>query len=191
MWQLRSARPFTTVDDLSLFISGSVPTRDRYCTCTLYLYRHDHCSVNLRAIWPRLRRTTYRWAPIHAILAHHREDRGQCGMMRVSHVIHYGEVHPARCGIWSRLSFPLLSIAFLARTPTLPCKLSPTPTHCRSFAVYVTMAAGSNGHRPSGSVSQAQNHKAQLVNAYNELGKELSSQKIRVLGNYTLGNVIG
>ncbi|RPD65461.1 Pkinase-domain-containing protein [Lentinus tigrinus ALCF2SS1-7] len=53
------------------------------------------------------------------------------------------------------------------------------------------MAAGSNGHRPSGSVSQAQNHKAQLASAYNELGKELSSQKIRVVGNYTLGKVIG
>lgn len=47
------------------------------------------------------------------------------------------------------------------------------------------------GHHPSGSVSQAQNHKAQLANAYNELGKELSSQKIRVVGNYTLGKVIG
>ena len=53
------------------------------------------------------------------------------------------------------------------------------------------MAAGSNGHRPSGSVSQAPNHKAQLASAYNELGKELSSQKIRVVGNYTLGKVIG
>ena len=48
-----------------------------------------------------------------------------------------------------------------------------------------------NGHRHSTSVSQAQNHKAQLANAYNELGKELSSQKIRVVGNYTLGKVIG
>lgn len=46
-----------------------------------------------------------------------------------------------------------------------------------------------SGHRQSGSVSQ--NHKAQLANAYNELGKELSSQKIRVVGNYTLGKVIG
>ncbi|KAI1798235.1 Pkinase-domain-containing protein [Ganoderma leucocontextum] len=59
------------------------------------------------------------------------------------------------------------------------------------------MAAGpaaSNGktsHRHAASVSQAQNHKAQLANAYNELGKELSSQKIRVVGNYTLGKVIG
>jgi serine/threonine protein kinase len=45
------------------------------------------------------------------------------------------------------------------------------------------------GHKASGSVSQ--NHKAQLANAYNELGKELSSTKIRVVGNYTLGKVIG
>ena len=53
------------------------------------------------------------------------------------------------------------------------------------------MAAGNNSHKHSTSVSQAQNHKAQLANAYNELGKELSSQKIRVVGNYTLGKVIG
>ncbi|KAF8443965.1 hypothetical protein L210DRAFT_3395481 [Boletus edulis BED1] len=46
-----------------------------------------------------------------------------------------------------------------------------------------------HGHKQSTSVSQ--NHKAQLVNAYNELGKELASQKIRVIGNFTLGKVIG
>ncbi|KAG5645667.1 hypothetical protein DXG03_005504 [Asterophora parasitica] len=46
-----------------------------------------------------------------------------------------------------------------------------------------------NGHKHTGSVTQ--NHKAQLANAYNELGKELSSTKIRVVGNYTLGKVIG
>ena len=46
-----------------------------------------------------------------------------------------------------------------------------------------------NGHNHSHSVSQ--NHKAQLANAYNELGKELSSPKIRVVGNYTLGKTIG
>jgi hypothetical protein len=39
--------------------------------------------------------------------------------------------------------------------------------------------------------STAQNQKAQLATAYNELGKELSSAKIRVVGNYTLGKVIG
>jgi hypothetical protein len=46
-----------------------------------------------------------------------------------------------------------------------------------------------HGHKHTNSVSQ--NHKAQLANAYNELGKELSSTKIRVVGNYTLGKVIG
>lgn len=46
-----------------------------------------------------------------------------------------------------------------------------------------------HAHKHSGSVSQ--NQKAQLANAYNELGKELSSSKIRVVGNYTLGKVIG
>ncbi|KAJ7100667.1 Pkinase-domain-containing protein [Mycena belliarum] len=45
------------------------------------------------------------------------------------------------------------------------------------------------GHKHSGSVTQ--NQKAILANAYNELGKELSSNKIRVVGNYTLGKVIG
>jgi hypothetical protein len=44
-------------------------------------------------------------------------------------------------------------------------------------------------HKRSGSTSQ--NSKAQLANAYNELGKELSSNKIRVVGNYTLGKAIG
>ena len=46
-----------------------------------------------------------------------------------------------------------------------------------------------HGHKHTGSVTQ--NHRAQLANAYNELGKELSSQKIRIIGNYTLGKVIG
>lgn len=45
------------------------------------------------------------------------------------------------------------------------------------------------GHKHSTSTSQ--NHRAQLANAYNELGKELSSSKLRVIGNYTLGKVIG
>ena len=45
------------------------------------------------------------------------------------------------------------------------------------------------GHQHSASLSV--NQKAQLATAYNELGKELSSQKIRVVGNYTLGRVIG
>jgi hypothetical protein len=49
--------------------------------------------------------------------------------------------------------------------------------------------SSARGHKHSGSVIQ--NPKAQLANAYNELGKELSSTKIRVIGNYTLGKVIG
>jgi hypothetical protein len=52
--------------------------------------------------------------------------------------------------------------------------------------IYVLM---SQGHKHTHSVTQ--NHKAQLANAYNELGKELTSSKIRVVGNYTLGKVIG
>ncbi|KAJ4474351.1 Pkinase-domain-containing protein [Lentinula aciculospora] len=46
-----------------------------------------------------------------------------------------------------------------------------------------------HGHKHTGSVTQ--NQKAHLANAYNELGKELSSHKMRVVGNYTLGRVIG
>jgi len=45
------------------------------------------------------------------------------------------------------------------------------------------------GHKHTPSLTQ--NRKAELANAYNELGKELSSSKIRVVGNYTLGRVIG
>ncbi|THH04961.1 hypothetical protein EW145_g5142 [Phellinidium pouzarii] len=51
------------------------------------------------------------------------------------------------------------------------------------------MSASVQGHKHSASSSQ--NHKAQLTNAYNELGKELSSTRVRVVGNYTLGKVIG
>ncbi|KAF8737333.1 hypothetical protein AX14_013019 [Amanita brunnescens Koide BX004] len=39
--------------------------------------------------------------------------------------------------------------------------------------------------------SSASNVKAQLANAYSELGKELASPRLRVVGNYTLGKVIG
>jgi hypothetical protein len=42
------------------------------------------------------------------------------------------------------------------------------------------------GHKQS-----SQNLKAQLANAYNELGKELAASTIRVIGNYTLGKAIG
>ncbi|KAG8743176.1 hypothetical protein FRC10_000321 [Ceratobasidium sp. 414] len=51
------------------------------------------------------------------------------------------------------------------------------------------MAAMHGAHRRSD--SQTINQRAQLVNAYQELGKELVSEKIRVIGNYTLGKVIG
>jgi hypothetical protein len=45
------------------------------------------------------------------------------------------------------------------------------------------------GHRPF--ISHTNNMKASLATAYAELGKELSSSKIRVVGNYTLGKIIG
>ncbi|KAE9402541.1 Pkinase-domain-containing protein [Gymnopus androsaceus JB14] len=48
-----------------------------------------------------------------------------------------------------------------------------------------------HGHKHKHSESVTQNQKAHLANAYNELGKELSSHKVRVVGNYTLGRVIG
>ena len=46
-----------------------------------------------------------------------------------------------------------------------------------------------SSHKHTASV--VQNQKAHLATAYNELGKELSSTKIKVVGNYTLGRVIG
>ncbi|KAF8184566.1 kinase-like domain-containing protein [Mycena galopus ATCC 62051] len=46
------------------------------------------------------------------------------------------------------------------------------------------------GHKHSASVG-VQSRKALLTNAYNELGRELWSSKICVVGNYTLGKVIG
>ncbi|KAG0704027.1 Pkinase-domain-containing protein [Suillus ampliporus] len=57
------------------------------------------------------------------------------------------------------------------------------------FTLNFNLYMSAHGHKHTGSVTQ--NHKAQLANAYNELGKELSSSKIRVVGNYTLGKVIG
>ncbi|KAG8877412.1 hypothetical protein FRB98_006694 [Tulasnella sp. 332] len=50
---------------------------------------------------------------------------------------------------------------------------------------------GRPGHVHSQSQSGTVNQRAQLANAYQELGKELSSEKIKVVGNYTLGKVIG
>jgi serine/threonine protein kinase len=49
------------------------------------------------------------------------------------------------------------------------------------------MSKTSHKHTPS----VVQNHKAHLATAYNELGKELASTKVKVVGNYTLGKVIG
>ncbi|KAF8756595.1 Pkinase protein [Rhizoctonia solani] len=51
------------------------------------------------------------------------------------------------------------------------------------------MAAMRGTHRRS--ESQNVNQRAQLATAYQELGKELVSERIRVIGNYTLGKVIG
>ncbi|KAG8901184.1 hypothetical protein FRB99_005493 [Tulasnella sp. 403] len=50
---------------------------------------------------------------------------------------------------------------------------------------------GRPGHGHSQSHSGAVNQRAQLANAYQELGKELASERIKVVGNYTLGKVIG
>ncbi|KAI0254525.1 hypothetical protein BJV78DRAFT_1345757 [Lactifluus subvellereus] len=49
------------------------------------------------------------------------------------------------------------------------------------------MSKPSHKHTPS----VVQNQKAHLATAYNELGKELSSTRIKVVGNYTLGKIIG
>jgi hypothetical protein len=48
------------------------------------------------------------------------------------------------------------------------------------------------GHtQNSFSASAANNQQAQLANAYQELGRELSSEKLKVVGGYTIGRVIG
>ena len=77
----------------------------------------------------------------------------------------------------------------LVRDPTLFVYNFGPPASVVPFLCTVNVTMAAPGHRQTGSVSQ--NHKAQLASAYNELGKELSSQKIRVVGNYTLGKVIG
>ena len=88
----------------------------------------------------------------------------------------------------TQLFYSLLSINSLtAVTTSQGLRLCPSFSYL-TFSVHAAMS-GSQGHKHTGSVTQ--NHKAQLANAYNELGKELSSTKIRVVGNYTLGKVIG
>ena len=39
--------------------------------------------------------------------------------------------------------------------------------------------------------SSSNNKHAQLVNAYQELGRELRTEKLNIVGGYTLGRVIG
>ena len=59
-----------------------------------------------------------------------------------------------------------------------------------SLTVYASLLMSmTQGHKHSASTSQ--NIKASLANAYQELGKELSSTKVKLIGNYTLGRVIG
>ena len=62
------------------------------------------------------------------------------------------------------------------------------PSASTKLSEHETMAVA-QGHRHTHSLSQ--NQKASLASAYAELGKELSSSKVRVVGNYTLGKVIG
>jgi hypothetical protein len=73
----------------------------------------------------------------------------------------------------------LLSTFCITFRSTYPC------LSFRLFLVFSTMPT----HKHTSSVTQ--NRKAELTTAYYELGKELSSSKIRVVGNYTLGRVIG
>ncbi|WVR06559.1 hypothetical protein IAU60_003590 [Kwoniella sp. DSM 27419] len=47
------------------------------------------------------------------------------------------------------------------------------------------------GHGQAFGASSANNKQAQLTNAYQELAKELESDKLKVIGGYTLGRVIG
>ncbi|WWD18712.1 hypothetical protein CI109_103166 [Kwoniella shandongensis] len=54
-------------------------------------------------------------------------------------------------------------------------------------------AAGRGGGQASGGYNNnwANNKQAQLTNAYQELAKELGTEKLKVVGGYTLGKVIG
>ncbi|WVQ96333.1 hypothetical protein IAU59_003437 [Kwoniella sp. CBS 9459] len=47
------------------------------------------------------------------------------------------------------------------------------------------------GHNQNYNASSANNRQAQLTNAYQELAKELGSDRLKVVGGYTLGRVIG
>lgn len=47
------------------------------------------------------------------------------------------------------------------------------------------------GRARAQSVTASGNSKAQLIAAYNELGKELGDRRMRVVGNYTIGRAIG
>jgi hypothetical protein len=80
-----------------------------------------------------------------------------------------------------------LSSYYLHKRLSAPNSLHGSLYLCLSFLSFVYFAMP--GHKHTHSVTQ--NRKAELANAYNELGKELSSSKIRVVGNYTLGRVIG
>jgi hypothetical protein len=62
----------------------------------------------------------------------------------------------------------------------------PQPRPPAFFFSFLSILAHAMAARPS-----VQNSKAHLTQSYNELGRELSSAKIRVVGNYTLGKVIG
>lgn len=53
----------------------------------------------------------------------------------------------------------------------------------------INLSAGASA-APSGTKATL-NQRAALVSAYNELGKELASTKLKAVGNYTLGRSIG
>ena len=47
---------------------------------------------------------------------------------------------------------------------------------------------GQNHHHAA---SSSNNKHAQLVNAYQELGRELGTEKLNIVGGYTIGRLIG
>lgn len=57
----------------------------------------------------------------------------------------------------------------------------------RSFSLLLS----AHGARPESVADSANLAWSQLANAYQELGKELGTEKLRVVGGYTLGKVIG
>lgn len=145
-----------------------------------------HCVLYARHIIYLTSSSAYR---DHLSLA---SDRAYLPILHVIQIKQSCSPHPSQCSARPQRPVPPLDcslfsyIRIIVHVSYLQTNESASFFHNLKFNATPIMSAG---HCHSASLSQ--NHKAQLANAYNELGKELASQKIRVVGNYTLGKVIG